>query len=143
MRVAMFGPLRPELHHEPYSSIISGAMGYAAKQALLQKHNVIYDTNSNSVEHRKKMADIAIHTGALSVVVWVETPLQVAKERALVRDQIENDSEEVDISYIEIMAAKIEPPTANELVIKIDGTVSADQQKEIFIQQLEEIEGNI
>src|SRR5487761_1521061 len=138
MRVAMLGTLRPEFHEEPYSSMINGAMLYAAKQALIQNHSVVYDTNSNSIGRRNEWSEAAKQAGALPVIVWVHTPLNIAKERAIIRDKAESDGTS-DTDYIEIMASKIETPVDGELVIDIDGQETTEQQQTSFNNQIEKL----
>lgn len=139
LRVAMLGPLRPEFHDEPYSSMISGAMKYAAKQAFTQNHSVVYDTNNNSVERRQELSALAKQFEALTVVVWIQTPQELAKERALERDMLE-DSKVTNVDYVDKMAAQIEPPTSDELVIKLDGTNTSQAQQASFSNQLRKLD---
>ena len=139
LRGVMFGiPVPPETHDEPYNSWINGAMKYAAKQALDQKISVIFDTNNNSVKRRIEWSEVAKGLEALPVIIWVQTPLELAKERATARDRAEL-GHEPDIFYVDMMAAKLELPTDQELVVVIDGLQTADQQEVSFDTQLRKI----
>jgi predicted kinase len=138
MRAAMFGPIRPEFHDEPYKSVIRAAMKYAAEQSLSQGHTVVYDTNSNSVTFRQEVGTMAKQLGALPVVLFMQTSLEIARYRATVRDSAES-GEEISTGYVDMMAAKIEPPAPDELVISIDGTMSVERQLESFNKQLDSL----
>jgi predicted kinase len=139
LRCAMFGKPAPlETHDEPYSSWLNGAMEYAAKQALSQSHSVVYDTNMNSIQKRERLGQLARQLGALPVIVWIQTPIERAKERATARDRAEL-GHEPNIFYVDMMAAKLEPPTGQELVVVIDGLQTADQQQKSFDEQFERI----
>jgi predicted kinase len=118
--------------------MINGAMLYAAKQALMQKHSVVYDTNSNSATRRREWSAVAKQAGALPVIVWVQTPLEIAKKYATSRDSSENDGTN-NADYIEKMAAKIEPPTEDEVVVNINGLETSEQQQISFSTQLQKI----
>lgn len=134
LRIAMYGFNISESHDREHNEIIFAAMQYAADQVLSRGHSVIYDTNSNKLAQRKSISKLAEAHGAIGIVLWVNTPNEIAKQRAIDRDKHENPS--ADVSYIDHMAAEIEEPEASELVIKIDGTQSASEQQKIFNQQL-------
>lgn len=139
LREKMFGiPLRLEFHDEPYNSMINAAMEYAATQCLAQNHSVIYDTNMNFIKKRNELRALAKQFDAVAIVIWVKAPFEIAKKRATTRDQ-QVATLAPDMSYVENMAATMDLPASDELVITIDGLQPLDQQQASFNHQLQKI----
>lgn len=90
---------------------------------LAQGKSVIYDANLNRYQHRADKYAICERTGAKAILLWVQTPKQLAKERAahMSRLHLVPDNESPEKMFDRI-AAVIEEPTPNEPFIQLDGT---------------------
>lgn len=94
----------------------------AAEYLLAQGKSVVFDTNFNFYADRQKLRQIAGRHGAETVVIWIATPVDVARQRA-VGTHIQRNGYPMTMSAEQFnsIVAKLEPPTKHEKVIKIDG----------------------
>lgn len=95
-----------------------------AEQVLNSGQSVIFDTNFNFYRDRKKLRDIAAKTGANTVVVWVQTPKALARERAT-HDAHTQDTRilgNMPIKTFDRMSSNLEEPHNTETVLHVDGT---------------------
>lgn len=92
------------------------------KQMLEERKSVIYDANLNRFAHRKEKYDICEKVGATPVLIWVQTPREVAKQRALheSRARLVPDDESLE-SMFERISGIIEQPDSSEKPIIIEG----------------------
>lgn len=142
MRIAMFGEERLEHHRNwKYQQQVHGAMHYASGQVLLSGHSVIYDANHNSAKSRRPIMRLARESSALSLVVWVRAPIELAKQRVLDREAA-GGHKVFELEFVERMAKNLEPPTEQELAIELDGTVSQADQQAAFQRQFAKIMAN-
>jgi predicted kinase len=89
---------------------------------LADGKSVVFDTNFNFYGDRQKLRDIAERQGAETVVVWVVTPVEIARERAVGTDMERNGyMMSMTNAQFQAIVSKLEPPRENEKVIKIDG----------------------
>jgi ribonuclease HI len=114
--------------------IVFGALDYAAHEILSVGHTVIYDANCNRRSERAKNVAIANEHNADVYVIWVQTPPEEAAHRAANR---ELGADQVQITQARFNEIKeiLEEPTDDEKVIKIDGTVSFEEQLKQFTNQ--------
>jgi len=85
---------------------------------LKEGRSVVFDTNFNYKKDRQHLADIAKRQGAQIKLIWLTTPVELSKQRAIGHRQfIDMTSEEFDAT-----AGKLEPPTDDEQPIKVDGS---------------------
>lgn len=135
LRLAMFGPDRPELYIPENKALVNNAAGYAAMQVLRSgQAHIILDANHNAKSVRKDIAKKITDAGGIAVVVWVRTPLSLAKGRTEVR-KITEGHELFEPNLVEKMARRLEEPGVDELVIVIDGQASTLEQQESFDRQ--------
>lgn len=84
--------------------------------------SVIFDTNFNYYKDRQHLRDIAAKHGAKTVVVWITTSKETAKQRAVHERTLRNYYEyflpEADF---ERLSNHLEPPHDDEQPVKIDG----------------------
>jgi len=119
-RLKMFG--------EPTHEIDESKQLYAAlnarTDALLQAgRSVVFDTNFNHRADRDRLRKIAEASGAETVVVWINTPQNVAKQRAVHDANLRNGYKMVMTEkHFDEIAAKLEPPTPDENPIILDGS---------------------
>ena len=107
--------------HELYDYLNS-----ATARLLDDGESVIFDTNFNFRKDRDHLRQIAAEHGAEAVVVWVTTPKELAKRRAI--EESDGDGQHtrlygnMDEAVFERIAGHLEPPSDDEKVLKIDGT---------------------
>jgi predicted kinase len=99
------------------------ALDQKTEQLLKDGQSVIYDANLNRLKHRQDKYDIGSQTGAKVVLLWVQTPKDIAKERAshLSRQHLWPPNE-TSSKLFDRIAGLIEEPGANEPYVAIDGT---------------------
>lgn len=136
LRLAMFGSDRPELYTPENKALVNNASRYAIRQILKSgQANVIHDANlHNAREARQDIARDAADCRAKAIVVWVQTPLDIAKERTETR-KITEGHELFEPNLVEKMAKRLEEPGADELVITIDGLATEEEQRKSFDEQ--------
>ncbi len=140
LRLAMFGPDRPELYTSKNKALVNNASRYAMMQIVKSgQANVVHDGNHNARALRLEMAEDVAGCGATAIVVWVRTPLDVAKRRTEVREVTEGHVL-FEPNLVENMAKRLEEPGQDELVITLDGQASADEQQKSFAEQFAAIQ---
>lgn len=120
LRAEMFQP--PTFSQEEHGALYE-ALDQQTEKMLAEGRDVIYDANLNRYQHRQDKYNICERTGANSILVWVQTPKNVAKERAI--DQTRSHlvpHGETAAEMFERIADIIEEPAAKEPYIAVDGT---------------------
>lgn len=109
-------------HSETESTELYDALNRRAEELLHKKKSVVFDTNFNFIADRQKLKEIADKQGADTVLIWVVVPEEVARQRSVETGQKRNGyhTRMTDEQFDDIVA-KLEPPTKDEKVIKIDG----------------------
>ncbi len=108
----------PEEHEALYK-----ALDAQTEKLLSEGKDVIYDANLNRLQHRHEKYDICQRTGASSVLVWVKTPLELAKQRAVTEHRLHLvPRDETLASMFERIAGIIEEPAGDEPYVEIDGS---------------------
>lgn len=136
LRLAMFGEDRPELYRPENKALVNNANRYAITQ-ILQSNvaSVIYDANNGITrEQRRSFEALAAADGAKLIVVWIDTPLDIAKQRTVTREATEGHKLFAP-NLVEKMAADLEAPTADEWAIRIDGLLTPEEQRAQFDEQ--------
>lgn len=118
-RHKMFGQPR---HNETESQELYDQLNHDTEQLLSEGKSVIFDTSFNHRRDRDQLRKIASRHGADTVVVWLTTPSEIARERA-VHSQLVRNGYEFKMTPEEFnrIANHLEPPAKDEKVIKIDG----------------------
>lgn len=117
-RHKMFG--KPT-HSQEESVQLYEYLNHRAAELLANGESVVFDTNFNFASDREKLRDIAKQRDAETKVVWLTTPVEVAREKAVHPPEMRNGymigmtEQEFDS-----IVSKLEPPTKNEKVIKLD-----------------------
>src|SRR5215213_4896343 len=106
---------------------VFGALDYAAEAILRAGYSAIYDANNNRLSERDKSRAIADQFAVPTIVVWIKTPLEVAKQREVERQKEGNYLAIPEARYNHIAGA-LEKPYPHERVIAIDGQLTADEQ---------------
>jgi predicted kinase len=105
------------------------------EQLLKEGKDVIYDANLNRYRHRMEKYVICERTGARPVLLWVQTPKELAKSRAIheSRNHLAPADESLAAMF-ERISRVIEPPHINEPYVTIDGTkVTPEYVSELLI----------
>lgn len=91
---------------------------------LAEGKSVIFDTNFNYRKDRDYLREIAKKHQAETIIIWMKTPLDVARERALHDDHRTQNGYENTMSPAEFdrLTDHLEPPDDNENFITIDGS---------------------
>jgi predicted kinase len=119
-RHKMFGQ---PTHSRQESLKLYEALNRRAEQLLAAGKSVVFDTNFNFYADRRKLRDIAMRQGAETVVLWITVPEHIAKNRAVHATYSRNGyNAGMTEQQFDAIIAKLEPPTKDEKVIKIDGT---------------------
>ncbi|MEO7364000.1 MAG: ATP-binding protein [Candidatus Saccharimonadales bacterium] len=95
-----------------------------ADQLVASGRSVIFDTNFNFYDDRQRMRDIASKHGATTKLIWVTTPVELARERA-VRQSADKPTRlfgNMPIADFERLVGNLQPPRPEEAAIVIDGS---------------------
>jgi predicted kinase len=145
MKRAMFGsyadPNADGMTREANAMAYRG-LDYAAESILSAGKSVIYDLNSNRLDTREKHRTLARRLGAISVVVWMRTPPEIAMQRAIEREEQVDQfkfNEERWQRAVAIQARHFDEPTKAEKLIKIHGELPFEDQFTIFSRKTEKI----
>jgi predicted kinase len=93
------------------------------EQLLREGKSVIYDANLNRYQHRQDKYDICDRTGATPVLLWVQTPKEIARERATHESRQRLWPQFITGGQLfERVSGVLENPRDNEPYISIDGT---------------------
>ncbi|MDB5181447.1 MAG: uncharacterized protein JWP13_210 [Candidatus Saccharibacteria bacterium] len=121
VRKAMFGT--PTHSHEE-SRQLYDRLNKEADQLIAEGKSVVYDTNFNFYKDRQLMRDMAQRYDAEVKLVWVQTPKEVAFERASIdtHKQATRVLGDMPKEEFDRMIHNLEPPAPEEEPIVLDGT---------------------
>jgi len=109
-------------HSEAESHKLYEALNERTEQLLSEGRSVVFDTNFNFADDRRKLRAIAERHDAETVVVWIIVPEPIARRRSLDSDVKRNGYHtRMSERHFNEIIAKLEPPTEDEKIIKIDG----------------------
>ena len=121
-------------HSQEESNRLYDYLNRLTFQLLSEGKSVIFDTSFNFLKDRNNLRDIAEEAGADTIVVWVNTPKDLSKERALHGGNTRNHYDQpMTEDQFERIAHHLEVPDDNEKYIKIDGT---NVDKDALLKQL-------
>lgn len=92
---------------------------------LADGKNVVFDTAFNFYDDREHLRRIAAKHGAQTIVVWVRTSKELARERATTNAHLQHTRLHGNMHPIddfERLSGKLEPPRQDERVVEFDGT---------------------
>lgn len=116
-------------HDEVESRQLYERLNRTAETLLAEGKSVVFDTNFNYRRDRQLLREIATRQGAETVVVWLVTSPEVARERAVHANVVRNGYDFVmTTKQFDRIAGHLEPPGKDEKVIKING-VKLDQNE--------------
>jgi predicted kinase len=110
-------------HSEDESNELYEKLNASADYLLGRGKSVVFDTNFNFYKDRQKLRSIALKNNAEAIVIWVKTPENVAKERAVKAHSSRNlyDMNMSEEQFNSIVS-KLEEPKENEDYIELDDT---------------------
>lgn len=116
--------LFPNPSHSLYeSSLLYDALNSKTEQLLGEGKSVVFDTNFNFYADRQKLAEIAKRHNAETLIIWMDTPLDVARQRSVGTHEKRNGyTMHMSGAQFDAIVAKLEPPRDNEKTLKIDGS---------------------
>jgi predicted kinase len=98
-------------------------LNLVADYLLANGKSVVFDTNFNFYKDREHLRQVAAKYGAEAIVIWITTPKEIAKKRAVEDRNLRNGYEfPMPVSAFDRMAGNLQPPRENEKTIKIDGS---------------------
>lgn len=94
------------------------------ERLLSEGKSVIFDTNFNYRSDRQLLRAIADKYGATTRLIWLTTPKNIAKARALHHTHRDHNGYPVTMTVAEFdrLSNHLEPPLSAEQAIKIDGS---------------------
>jgi predicted kinase len=110
-------------HSENESQQLYEQLNQQTEQLLGASKSVVFDTNFNYYADRQLLREVADRQDAKVITIWVATPAEVARERAVHSKVVRNGYDfTMSAAQFDAIASKLEVPRENEKVIKIDGT---------------------
>jgi len=120
-RQAMFDKVS---HSKAESDELYAYLNQQTDELLAAGQSVVFDTNFNYRKDRHYVAQIAARHDADSLIIWMQTPVAVARERALHDHHRDRNGYNITMTAEEFnhLTDHLEPPADNENFIIIDGT---------------------
>jgi predicted kinase len=110
------------MHSRSESKKLYDHLNAITDQLLGEGKSVIFDTNFNFYKDRQHLRKIAEKHGAQTVVIWITTPKEIAKQRAVHERQLRNGYEFVlPESEFDRMSNHLQEPHEDEHALKIAG----------------------
>lgn len=123
-------------HSTEESNELYRQLNAATDYLLKQGKSVVFDTNFNHRADRDHLRAIAAGAGAETVIIWMVTPYNVAHDRAVGSGEQRNGYiTQMTNEEFKAIVEKLEEPTEDEKVIKIDGT-NIDREQVIELLKL-------
>jgi predicted kinase len=93
-------------------------------ELLATGQDVIFDTNFNFYKDREYLRGIAARHGAETKLIWVQTPEETARERAVHPDHAQRNTypQAMPAERFKRISKDLEPPKSEENAILVDGT---------------------
>lgn len=120
-RNAMFGTVT---HSKLESDTLYAHLNQMTDELLATGHSVIFDTNFNYKKDRDYLATLARAHDAETLIVWLQTPINIARERALHHTHRDRNGYDQTMTIEEFtrLTNHLETPSDNENFITIDGS---------------------
>lgn len=120
-RQAMFETVT---HSKQESDELYDKLNQRADELLAAGKSVVFDTNFNYLKDRQYLCSIAAKNNAEVTVIWMQTPIEIARDRALHEHHRDRNGydQTMTAEEFERLTNHVEPPSDNENFITIDGT---------------------
>lgn len=109
-------------HGQTESQELYEELNQRAEELLAAGRSVVFDTSFNHRRDRDLLRQLAAKHGAETVVVWLTTSAEVARDRAT-HSQVVRNGYDFNMSGQEFdrIVSHLEPPAKDEKIIKLDG----------------------
>lgn len=130
--------------HTPFEHRATfNVMNYMAEEALSRGVSVVYDTNSAKRVHRERLRQLAARHGARYLLLWFQTPLELALTRIQTRgstpeEQAKKFYQPVDPEHLYRIRGKEEFPEEDEPHVILSGEDHYEVQKTRVLSKIEE-----
>ena len=118
------------------------ALNYVAEQIICRGQDLIYDAQLNKREYRQPLGALAERYGTVPLVVYVDTPIDVALQRGQTRETLIDQrqlTEQGMRESIQRFQESVEMPESDEKMVTIGGQIPFEEQLASFEEQLEKL----
>ena len=95
-------------------------------KALRDGKSVVYDDNNVRFEHREEVREIAKSLGANSLVIYLNTPMELIRERESINKST-GERHEVEPENFQKVVEQLEVPTSKENVLEFTPETDVDE----------------
>lgn len=95
-------------------------------KALQEGSSVVYDDNNIRFEHREELREVARRLNARPVVVYLNTPMEVIKEREA-DNKMTGERHEVEPDNFQTVLEQLEVPTVSEDVLEFTPNMNMEK----------------
>ena len=95
-------------------------------KALQAGNSVVYDDNNARLEHRGELRDVARRFGARAIVVYLNTPLGLIKEREAA-NRITGERHEVEPENFQTVLEQLQIPNDQENVLEFNSGTNFEE----------------
>jgi predicted kinase len=85
------------------------------RTCLMEGKSVVFDSTNTRYEHREEVRNMALAANAESMVIFLDTPIQVQKDRQE-KNKLTKERHDVKQEYLDEAIAELEVPTPEENV---------------------------
>jgi predicted kinase len=112
----------PVTHNHAENLELYAQLNKETRELLHEGKSVVFDTNFNFYKDRKKLRVLAAKEGARTIVIWIVTPKELARERATEHETDTRVWGGMPLAHFERIAGNLQEPDAAEKAIRLDGT---------------------
>ncbi len=128
----------PTYTHQENLSLYN-ELNKVAENLLAEGKDVIFDTNFNFYKDRQHLRDIAKKQGARTIILWLTTSKELAKERATDNAHMQDTRilGNMPVEAFERMSHNLEPPQRDEIYVEVSGTNVSEQSVKEMLNKLQ------
>ncbi len=138
--------IRNELFQNPSytreeNHIVASIMLYMTEEFLKAGMSVIFDTNAMRIAQRRALRNLAVRTGAETMLLWIQIDPDSAYLRASRRDKRKADdhyAQVMDVPSFKQLLGGMQNPEITEKVVVLSGKHVFNTQKNAVIRALKE-----
>lgn len=86
-------------------------------KCLRESISVVYDDNNIKIEHREELREISKLANTDSIVIYLNTPMDIIKAREQA-NKVTGERHEVETKNFQTVLEQLEPPSPNEKVLE-------------------------
>lgn len=95
-------------------------------KALKEGNSVVYDDNNVRFEHREELREVARRLGAKAVVVYLNTPIELIREREIT-NRTTGERHEVEPKNFQTVLEQLQVPNDQENVLEFKPGMNLDE----------------